>query len=250
MITLKTKEEIELMAEGGRRLRNIIKLLLPQIKSGITTKKIDDEADRLIREHEGEASFKRVKKYYWATCLPINEQIVHTPPSARIIKDGDLLTLDIGFYYQGFHTDYATTVVIGNQEDIVKKKFLAVGEKTLQKAINKARAGNYLGDVSNTIEQEIGRNEHFIIKSLTGHGIGRELHEEPFVPGFIEGEIDRTLRLKPGLTLAIEVIYSMGTSEMLYEKSGEWSVITADRSLSACFEHTIAITDKNTLILT
>ncbi len=115
MIHLKTKEEIEIMREGGKRLRKVVQEIIPIIKPGISTKEIDNQAERLIKKYDGEPSFKKVPNYHWATCLPINEQVVHTPPSNRIIKSGDILTLDIGMYYRGFHTDYAQTFVVGEK---------------------------------------------------------------------------------------------------------------------------------------
>lgn len=250
MIDLKTDEEIKIMIEGGRRLKNVVKTLLNKIKTGITTKEIDKEAEKLIKKEGGEPSFKTVKNYYWSTCLPINEQVVHTPPSNRILKNGDILTLDIGMYFKGYHTDFAMTFVVGENKDKKINHFLEVGKRTLYKAINKARAGRRLGEISELIEDKITKEGYFILKELTGHGIGKELHMEPYVFNFRERPTEKTIVMKPGLTLAIEVIYSMGTEEIAYEKTNKWSIITADRSLSACFEHTIAITENNVLVLT
>jgi len=249
MISYKSVEEIEIMIEGGKRLSQVVQELLTEIKVGISTQEIDSQAERLIKKHGGESSFKKVKNYYWSTCLPINEQIVHTPPSTRIIKDGDSLTLDIGLYYQGFHTDFATTFIVGKKNK-EKEKFLQAGKEALSKAIDQAKVNNYLGQISQAIEKTINGYGYFIIKELTGHGIGKELHEDPFVTGFLNNKMADTLRLKPGLTLAIEVIYSQGTEEMIFEKGVDWSIITKDRSISGCFEHTIAITDKRTVVIT
>lgn len=249
MIKLKTLEEIKLMQEGGRKLKEVVNSLRPKIKAGITTRQIDQEADKLIRELGGEASFKKVPRYHFSICIPINEQIVHTPPSGRLIRDGDIVTLDIGMYYKGFHTDFADTIGVGHI-DREKKKFIETGKNALYKAINKAKVGRRLGEVSQTIQREIYGQGFFVIKKLTGHGIGRELHEEPFVLGYLEGKIENTLLLKPGLIIAIEVIYSKGSEDMVYEEGKEWSIKTADDSLSACFEHTVAITNNGPLILT
>ncbi len=250
MIDYKTDEEIKIMAEGGAKLREVVKELLPKIKVGVTTKYIDQEAERLIREKGGEPSFKKVKNYYWTTCLPINEQVVHTPPSDRVLKNGDILTVDIGMYFKGYHTDYATTFVVGktNNKEIIN--FLEVGKRTLKKAISQVRVGQRLGKVSEIIEDEITKAGYFILKDLTGHGIGKELHMEPYVFNFRERPTEKTLIIRPGLTIAIEVIYSMGTEEIAYEKDNDWSIISRDRSLTACFEHTIAVTEKQVLVLT
>jgi methionyl aminopeptidase len=251
MIQYKTDEEIEIMRESGRKLHAAVGKLLPQVEVGMSTKDIDDLAEKLIIEEGAEPSFKRVKDYSWTTCVPINEQVVHTPPSSkRILKNGDVLTIDVGAYYKGFHSDYATTFAVGTTNDEKVKTFLDVGRQALVNAIAQAKAGNRLGDISQSIEQDIYPAGYHVMEQLTGHGIGRELHEDPFVPGFLAKPVEKTLKIKPGLVIAIEVIYSMGTEEIAHEDGEDWSIITADRSLSACFEHTVAITDKNTFILT
>src|SRR3989339_74485 len=250
MVNLKTDNEIEVMAEGGRRLKLVVKDLLPLIKPGISTKEIDDKAEELIHAQGGKSSFKTVSGYSFSTCTPINEQIVHTKPSSRILKTGDVLTLDIGMLYKGWHTDHAITKVIGGQSknpDI--NKFLKVGEETLYLAIKKAQAGQRLGSISKVIEREITGNGYFIIKELTGHGIGKNLHEDPYVFGFVDKPINKSPLIKKGLVIAIEIIYAMGTDSMIYEDDN-WSIITEDRSISACFEHTIAVTNQGPIILT
>lgn len=250
MIHLKTGEEIEIMREGGRRLRKVVKGLFSIIQVGISTSEIDKEAERLILKYEGEPSFKKVPGYQWSTCLPINEQVVHTPPSERKVKNGDVLTVDIGMYYQGFHTDYADTIIVGENKDKKIYHFLEVGKKALYKAIDHARIGNRLGHISHVIQKEIYGNGFKILKDLTGHGIGRELHEDPYVFGFLDKPVEKTIPIQSGLVIAIEVIYSVGAENFKHEEGEEWSVITTDKSLSACFEHTVAITDKETMVLT
>jgi len=250
MIYYKTKEEIEIMKEGGRRLKKVVNELKKKIKVGITTSLIDELAGELIKKYGGESSFNKVRGYFWNTCLPINEQIVHTPPTARILKDGDVLTLDIGFYFKGYHTDYADTWVVGDIRNEKVIDFLNTGKLALKKAINAVKVGNYIGDISETIENEIYKNGYFVIKQLTGHGIGRKLHEDPYIFGFKNAPREKTEKIKPGLTIAIEVIYSMGTEKISREKNSHWSIITTDKSLSACFEHTVAVEEKRTLILT
>lgn len=250
MVNLKTDNEIEIMAEGGRRLRLVVKDLLPLIKSGISTKEIDDQAEKLIHAQGGKSSFKTVSGYNFSTCTPINEQIVHTKPSNRILKTGDVLTLDIGMLYKGWHTDYAITKVVdGQSKNPEINKFLKIGEETLYLAIKKAQVGHRLGSISEVIEREITGNGYFIIKELTGHGIGRKLHEDPFVFGFVDRPVNKSPLIKKGLVIAIEIIYAMGTDSMVYEEDN-WSIITKDRSISACFEHTIAVTDRGPIILT
>lgn len=249
-IYLKTEAEIELLKTGGKKLKSVIERLLPKIKIGMTTGEIDKEATRLILEAGGKPSFQRVNGYKWATCLPINEQVVHTPPTSRILKDGDVLTVDIGMYYEGYHTDYATTFVVGASPRKEVDQFLSVGRETLHKALQEVQVGRHIGHISQAIEKGVKSDGYFIMRELTGHGIGRELHEDPYVFGYLDKPIDKTLKITPGLVLAVEVIYSMGTEEIVYEKGDDWSIKTADNSLSACFEHSVAVTDKKTIILT
>jgi len=250
MIDYKTEEEIKIMSEGGKKLKQILERLIKFVKPGITTLAIENEAQRLIKEEKAEVSFDKVEGYQFATCLPVNEQIVHTPPSKRVLKKGDLLTIDIGLYYQGFHTDCAKTMVVGEEEKGEIKRFLDTGREALKKAIEKIKVGGYLGEVSKTIEAIIKKNGYFVIKKLTGHGIGKDLHEDPFVFGFLDRPVEKTLKIKPGLVLAVEVIYSMGTEEIVFEKDNDWSIVTKDGSLSSCFEKTVAVTKNGVLILT
>lgn len=251
MVHYKSNEEVEIMREGGLRLSKVVNNLIAQIKPGKTTHHIDIEAEKLIKGKEGKPSFKEVENYYWSTCVPINEQIVHTPPSERTLINGDVFTLDIGMWYKGYHTDYATTFIVGDKSKNEKiLAFLRTGEKALEEAIKKAQPGNYIGDISATIQKQVEKNGYHCIKELTGHGIGHTLHEDPFIPGILDRPVESTLKIKPGLVIAIEVIYSMGNGKMKYEEGSDWSIVTADASISACFEHTIAVTEKGNIILT
>lgn len=252
MINLKNDEEIKWMWEGGSILKEIADELVSIIEPGMTTNQIEAEALKKLKEKHAEPSFTKVKGYKWATCLPVNEQAVHTPPSDRKLTSGDLLTLDIGAYYHKLHTDYATTVVIGgeNQTPNSVRRFLNTGKKALDNAIKIIHSGQRLGMVSKLIEQEITEAGYFILKELTGHGIGKDLHEDPYVQNYLDRPISQTYAFQPGLTVAIEIIYSMGTCEIEYEPGISWSIVTKDRSLSACFEKSIAVTEKETFILT
>lgn len=249
MIHYKTKEEIKIMVDAGKMLREVVQELMPEIKEGVSTNEIDKRAGELIEKVGGTASFKTVHEYFWNICIPINEQIVHTPPSERVMKAGDMVTLDIGLVHKGYHVDYADTVLIGDNDE-QKVRFLQKGKQTLQKAIERVQVGHHLGEVSQFIQQEIEGAGYHIVKELTGHGVGRSLHEEPYVLNYLDRPVEKTLEIKPGLTIAVEVIYAMGTEKMMYEPREDWSIITKDRSLSACFEHSVAITDENTIILT
>ncbi len=250
MIKLKSKQEVAIMKEAGRRLRLVMKDLLPMVKPGVTTNQIDQKAEELIIKQGGEPSFKKVKNYSWAVCVPVNEQIVHTPPSSRKLKDGDVLTIDIGLFLDGLHTDHAVSLIVGQKKDPQVTKFLNVGKRTLKKALSKVKKDNYLGEVSKLIEKEIEEAGYHIVQELTGHGIGRELHEDPLVPGFLDSPLELTYKIRPGLVIAVEVIYAMGTSRMKFEKGSDWSIVTVDGSLSACFEHTIAVAEDKSIVLT
>ncbi len=250
MIELKTKAEIETMKDCGKRLMAAVDKLMPQIKPGVTTEYIDLEAKRLIEAEGAESSFTKVPGYKWTTCLPVNDQVVHTPPSKKILKQGDILTVDIGAYYKGFHTDYATTVAVGGTDDEKKLKFLAVGEDVLHAALKKARYNMFTGEISKVIQDGIYGNGYFILKDLTGHGVGRELHEDPLIPGFLDKPVEKTYRIPEGLVIAIEVIYSMGTEHIRYDTDDNWSIASRDGSLTACFEKSVAITKENSFILT
>ena len=250
MVKLKTSVEIAAMREGGKRLHASFQELLPFIKPGITTREIDARAEELIKKNGGESSFKRVPGYTWTICCPINEQVVHTQPSDRAVKEGDLLTIDIGMYYKGFHTDFADSWIVGTAKDPQKEKFLEIGRRAFKKALGAVKSGHYIGEISATIQKEIEGNGLFIMRELTGHGVGRALHEDPSVPGFLDRAITKTYKMRPGLVIAVEVIYSAGTENIRYEKDDNWSIVTADGSISGCFEHTIAITETNAVILT
>lgn len=249
MVNLKSDQEIKIMTEGGKRLKAVVKELLSLVKEGVTTKEINSRAEELIKKQGGESSFKTVPGYLWTICSPINEQIVHTSPSDRVLKNGEVLTLDIGMLYQGLHTDYAITKVVEENKDEKINKFLKTGEQALYQAIEEAKIGNRLGHISSAIEKEITNNGYFVIKELTGHGIGKKLHEDPYVFGFVDRPIDKSPLIKKGLVIAIEIIYAMGTDKITYEEDN-WSIITKDRSLSACFEHTVAVTSQGPIILT
>lgn len=248
MIHYKTEKEIRIMQEGGKKLQQVVAELIPTIKKGMTTMDIEKLSDVLIRKNGGSSSFKRVQGYLWNTCVPVNEQAVHTPPSGRVICSGDIVTVDIGIYYQGYHIDYADTVLI-DSKDQQKEKFLAAGKEALEKAIAMAKVGGRIGDISKAAYQTITKYGYHVLRDLTGHGVGKDLHEDPFIPNFLDKAIEKTQILKPGLTAAIEVIYSIGSDEIAYEDEKGWSIVSSDRSLSACFEHSVAITEKETFIL-
>jgi methionyl aminopeptidase len=253
MIFLKNPQEIEIMAIGGRKLNQVLEKGLEKLKPGITTAEIDQVCEKEITVLGGKPSFKMVPGYHWATCITVNEEVVHGIPGNRLIREGDVVGIDVGIFYHGFHTDMAKTVLVPRKnstaEEKLKQRFLSVGERTLDKAINQVKAGNYLGQISKTIEEEIGNAGYSVVRELTGHGVGRKLHEEPAIPGFLDREIAQTERIVEGMVLAIEVIYNLGKPEVVLNTDG-WTIVTKDAKISALFEHTVAVTANGSLILT
>ena len=256
MIDIKTPEQIAVMREGGRILGNILKELLVYSQPGIILNDIEKKADALISQNDAAASFKSVSGYRWATCLCVNEVVVHGIPTDYGLKEGDVLTIDIGLIYKGFHTDTAWTKIIrekgSGDTDIYKEKekFLDIGKQALKQGITQAIIGNRIGDISEAVQKTIEGAGFSIVKSLVGHGVGRELHEEPQVPNYLRGEVRNSLPLKEGMTIAIEPIYAMGRGEIVYENDDGWTLATRDRSLTSVFEHSIAITQDGPLVLT
>jgi len=253
MIHRKTKEEIAVMFEGGQKLGTILNTLVSFAQPGIKLTEIEKYANDLIDKSGGTASFKTVQGYHWATCLCVNEVVVHGIPTPRVLKDGDMLTIDIGLVYGGFHTDTAWSKIVGvdNSPDKQKKEqFLRIGQEALSRAINLAKIGNHIGDISASTERIIGGAGYGIVKSLVGHGVGHELHEDPQVPNYLRGSIENSYQFQGGETIAIEPIYTMGNSSVVYENDDGWTIATRDRSLAAVFEHSLAVTQDGPLVLT
>ncbi len=266
MIDNKTPQEIAIMVEGGKKLGDILQMLLVMAQPGISLLEIDTRADDLIRQTGGTASFKTVRDYKWATCLCVNEVVVHGIPTAYILKDDDVLTIDIGLLYKGLHTDTAWTVEVKSQKSPAriatqsvaggkvksedKEDFLKIGEEALWKAIDQAITGNRVGHISKTIQKIIESAGYSVVKTLVGHGVGKTLHEEPQVPGILKLPLEKTQELIEGMTIAIEVIYAMGDAEIVYDNNDGWTLASKDRSLTAVFEHTVAVTSSVPVVLT
>lgn len=256
MINLKSPPEIEIMRVGGRKLGQILGELLFQAKPGIALTTIEQSASQLIQQAGGDASFKTVGGYSWTTCLCVNEAVVHGIPSDYVLKPSDILTIDIGMLYKGLHTDTAWTKIVREMSEIRGQKeaeielFLKTGEEALWRAIDQAQVGNRVGHISQAIQTAIEGAGYNVIKSLVGHGIGKLLHEKPQIPGHVRGSIMDSTPLAVGMTLAIEVIYSLGSGAIVYANDDGWTLATRDQSLSAVFEHTIAITAEGPVVLT
>lgn len=248
MIEYKTPADIAVMKKGGEILVRVLEEVKKYIHVGTKTADIDKVAERFILKAGGEPGFKKVPGYGFATCICINEQIVHTKPSRRLIQKGDVVTIDCGVFYRGFHTDAAITVQAEPKTEAVTK-FLSVGQNALHAAISQAQVGKSIGEISRTIQQEIEGAGYHVVPELTGHGVGSTLHQDPSIPGVLLQKTHKTEPIVEGMTLAIEVIYAMGSPDMVNEKSNTWSLVTKDKSISACFEHTVAILKNKTFIL-
>lgn len=255
MNPLLTTEKIQAQREGGLKLGRILCDLLELAKPGVSLLTIESRSQEYIKAAGGTPSFQTVEGYSWSTCLCINEDVVHGIPTDYILQEDDVLTIDVGILYKGYHTDTAWTKIIKHPTSKIQNQtsidtFLSVGEQTLWDSIAQARAGNHIGHISQATQRGIEGKGYSIVKSLVGHTVGKELHEKPQVPGFIHGDIQKTPLLVPGMTLAIEIIYAEGNGDIMYSNNDGWTLTTKDGSLSATFEHTILITDDEPEVLT
>lgn len=234
------------MKRAGQIAAESLKEVLKMVKPGVTTHELDTTAQREIEKRGAKPSFMTVDDYKWTICTTINDQVVHGIPTKTKLKDGDILGIDIGALYKGFHSDLATTVVIGSvsKED---SNFVKKGRQTLTKAIKKASVGAKIGDISHTIQEEIEGSGYSVVRSLTGHGVGKQLHEEPMVPGF--GAEGTGPQIEENMVLAIEVIYAKGKGDVILERDG-WTISTKDGSLGGLFEQTIAVKRSGPIVLT
>jgi len=258
MINIKVAEEIEIMAEGGKILAKIMKELEKQVRPGITTKELDKVAEDLILKSGGKCSFKGYQGFPTCLCASINEEIVHAVPSERKLKEGDIISLDLGILYKGFHTDMAVTLPVRIVNPEVQR-LIDVTKKALEIGIEKVKPGNYIGDISKTIQKYVEREGFNVVRELCGHGIGRKLHEAPQIlnsVSFDEVTVDKVkyqedakIKLKEGMVLCLEPMVTVGDWRIKKSKDG-FGYETKDGSLSCHFEHTIAVTENGAKILT
>jgi methionyl aminopeptidase len=248
MIQLKSAREIETMAAGGRILAATHQHIKPALVPGATTLDIDKMVESFIRSHAGATpSFKGLYGFPASACISLNEEIVHGIPSAkRVLKDGDIITVDIGVYYGGFHTDSAWTYAVGRISDEAKR-LMQVTEASLWAAIDQCVLGNHIGDLGAACESVVTKAGFTVVRDLVGHGVGAVMHEDPQVPN--HGKPKRGPRLQAGMTLAIEPMVNVGAAatKTLGDK---WTIVTLDGELSAHFEHTVAITAEGPRVLT
>jgi methionyl aminopeptidase len=255
MIKIKSKAELEIMRESGRILAETLWEVLKSVKPGVSEIELDALAEKLIREKGGEPGFQKVPGYKHATCMSVNDIVVHGIPTDYKLKDGDIIGIDCGVFYKGFHTDMAETVRVQAPESKTQNeevdRFLEVGKKALEAGINAAQLGNHVGDISKAMQSIVEvQNGYSVVRSLVGHGVGRDLHEEPEIPGYLVGRIEKTPLLREGMVIAIEIIYNQGGPEIVFANRDGWTLKTEDGSLAGLFERSLTITKSGPRILT
>jgi len=246
MIMIKTDKEITLMRNAGNLLEKTFQILKQHIKPGVTTNELDEIVRRFIQANAAQPSFLGYNGFPASICASINEQVVHGIPGNRILLDGDIVSIDIGVCLNGYHSDAAATYPVGTISAELAQ-LLTVTEQSLHRAIARALPGKRLGDISYAVQSFCESYGYGVVEELCGHGIGRELHEDPPVPNF--GKPGKGPKLKPGMILAIEPMINMGTKDVDVLLDN-WTVVTCDEKPSAHFEHTILITDGAPEILT
>lgn len=247
MIQIKSPDDISKMSDGGKILAAVLQQTLAQAKPGITTFELDKFADNLIASLGAKPSFKMEKGYSFATCMCLNDIVVHGIPTGVVLKSGDILGIDAGVFYKGFHTDASWTIGINNPHP---NPFLLTGEKALEEAIKVCKIGNHVGHISQKIQEIVEGGGYSCVKQLVGHGVGQKLHEDPEIPCFSRGRIENTPLIQEGMVFAIEIIYNQGKSPIIYQNDDGWTIVTRDGLPSGLFEHTIATTPQGPCILT
>jgi len=246
MIPLKSPKDLEMLKRSGAILAAVMQKLQVALCAGMTTLDIDLLSAELIRKAKAQAAFKGYKGFPGTACVSVNEEIVHGIPGSRVILEGDIVSLDLGVNYEGFFSDMAVTLPVG-KVDSAKLKLIDVTRQSLAIGIKQAQAGNYLTDISHSIQSFVEAQGFSVVRQFVGHGIGASLHEEPEIPNF--GSPGLGPLLKSGMVLAIEPMINLGSWECRIMENG-WTAVTADGAPSAHFEHTVAVTDKGPVILT
>lgn len=246
MIIVKTTEEIEKMARASRIVAETLEDLRSFVRPGVSTKEIERRAEEKISVRGGIPAFKGYRGYPASICTSVNNQVIHGIPSQLRLKEGDIVSIDLGVYLDGFYGDGAVTLPVGEISPLAKK-LLRVTEESLYIGINMANPRNRVSDISHAIQSHVEANGFSVVRSFVGHGIGTSLHEEPQIPNF--GISGQGVRLKEGMTIAVEPMVNTGGYEVSILDDG-WTAVTLDGGLSAHFEHTIAITDGDARILT
>ncbi len=245
-IELKSQAEIDKMRRSGQLLKMVLEEVISIVKPGITTAELDSVARKRIEEGGAIPAFLGYHGFPATLCISVNEEIVHGIPSGRVLNEGDIASIDCGLVLDGFYADRAHTAAVGNISETARR-LLEVTPKALAAGIEQMRPDTRLGTVSNAIQKVVEENGFTVVRDYTGHGIGRAMHEPPQVPNY--GSAGTGMRLKAGMVLAIEPMVNVGTWKTKTLRDG-WTVVTADGSLSAHFEHTIAVTEDGPLVLT
>lgn len=246
MVILKTARQIDQMRQAGRIVAKVLALMPELVKPGVKTRTLDTAAHELIIKAKALPSFKGYRGYPASICTSVNEEIVHGIPSERVLQEGDIVSIDVGAIYHGFQGDAAVTLGVG-QISPVAQRLLDVTKTALAQGIAAARSGSRLGDISWAIQSSVDSAGFAVVREYTGHGIGRRMHEEPQIFNF--GAPGQGLLLRPGMTMALEPMVNSGDWRTRVLEDN-WTVVSLDRSLSAHFEHTIAVMDGEPLILT
>ena len=246
MIPLKSEDDLKMLRISARILSRVMKRLAREVKVGIHTLDIDNLAEELIREENAVAAFKGYKGFPASVCISVNEEIVHGIPGTRELKDGDIVSLDLGVNYEGYFSDAALTIPVGNVASQLRK-LIDTTKVSLDKGIKEARLGNRLSDISYAVQRHVEQFGFSVVRQFVGHGIGKDLHEEPEIPNF--GKPHQGPILQSGMVLAIEPMVNLGSWESEILDNG-WTAVTKDRKASAHFEHTVVITATGPEVLT
>ncbi len=247
-LVIKTEEEMKIMLEGGKKLARVKNALGAAVKPGANAWDIEMLARKLIKEEGAEGSFDKVPNYKWMTCVNVNDGVVHGIPKKTVIfKDGDVVSVDVGLYYKGFHTDTAVSVYLGDDQKI--KDFLSAGKKADLDGIAQVKKGKKIGDISAAIEKRLLASDLRPVWALTGHGVGRELHEEPNIACYSSDDPVGDLVVGEGFVLAVEVMFTTGKGEIKQDSDG-WTLRTKDGKIAGLWEETIAVTKNGPVILT
>lgn len=245
MVILKQPDEIGKAKASSRIVAEVLSVLRERIKPGVTTRELDKIAESFTEKRGAKPAFKGYRGYPYSLCASVNEEVVHGMPSGRVLKEGDIVGLDFGVYYQGFYGDAAVTLPVGRVSEEAAR-LMRVTEQSLYAAIDHASSGNRLGDISAAVQETAESAGYSVVRDFVGHGIGRNMHEDPQIPNF--GKKGRGIELQTGMILAIEPMVNAGRYRVRILPDG-WTVITEDGSLSAHFEHSVAITDNGPEIL-
>lgn len=245
-VILKTANEIELIREGGRLLRQCLNLVREAAVERVRTKDLDQIAYDFIVAQGGRPAFKGYRGFPATLCISVNEEVVHGIPNNRRLKAGDVVSVDCGLVWQDFIADSAITIAVGEIAPN-HQKLMKITEESLYLGIAQAKVGNYVQDISRAVQEHCESHGFSVVRDLVGHGVGRDLHEEPQVPNFVSK--DKGAKLEAGMVIAIEPMVNTGTYEVVSKRDG-WTIVTVDKGYSAHYEHTVAITSNGPLILT